>query len=380
MFSLYNMDCFELIKSMPEKSVDLVVTDPPYEVSGTTGGGSINKVKKLDKSLQDLVEADIADGYDIETFGEEILRVMKEPNIYFWCNKIQIPAYFDFWVNKHKCKFDIINWHKCLHTETKIKILDNNNRERIVTLGQLYFLGLKEHPVTIFDGTEWVKIEDIVPKYDVDHYFNIILKNGKNVKCTFEHRFSVNNELKQAKELNIGDILDNIYNEDSYEIENIIICKNKEISLFYDLCLNNESHMFALENGVLTHNSNALPTYSNKYLSDTEYCLYFRKGKGKCYPQSYEDAKTFYIAPLNQKDKKLYGHPTPKPVDIIEKLVRNSSREGDVVFDPFTGSGSTGEACLRNNRNFIGSELNTTYYETAKARLENVEKELGLSN
>lgn len=158
MFSFYNEDCYEFMKTLPDRSVDLILTDPPYEVSGTTGGGSINKVKKLDKSLQDLVTADIADG--------------------------------------------------------------------------------------------------------------------------------------------------------------------------------------------------------------------------KCYPQSYEDAKTFFVAPLNQKDKKLYGHPTPKPVDMLEKLVRNSTREGQVVFDSFSGSESTGEACLRNNRNFIGTELNPTFYATALERLQRVQKEL----
>ena len=104
-------DSLETIKKNPDKSIDLIITDPPYEVI-TTGGGSINKVKKLDKSLQDLEDANIANGYDIELFGEEFIRVMKEINIYLWCNKTQIPNYFDFYVNQHKCKFDIICWHK----------------------------------------------------------------------------------------------------------------------------------------------------------------------------------------------------------------------------------------------------------------------------
>lgn len=190
-------------------------------------GGGINKVMELNKSLNDLVEANITKGYDISKFGKEFMRVMKEPNIYLWCNKIQIPDYFDFYVGKHKCKFDIICWHK----------------------------------------------------------------------------------------------------------------------------------------------TNPLPTYSNKYLSDTEYCLYFRKGKGKCFPENYEDAKTFYIAPINSKDKKEFKHPTIKPLDITERLIRNSSKEGMTILDPFMGSGTTGVACIRNNRNFIGYELNEEYFNIAKSRL-----------
>lgn len=221
-------DSLELLKKIPDSSIDLIATDPPYLVS-TVGGGSINKVKKLDKSLQDLKTVDITQGYDIELFGEEFIRVMKDINIYFWCNKAQIPDYLKFYVEKHKCKFDILCWHK----------------------------------------------------------------------------------------------------------------------------------------------TNALPTYSNKYLSDTEYLLYFRKGKGKCFPQSYEDAKTFYIAPINHKDKKLYGHPTIKPLDITEKIIRNSSQEGQLVLDPFMGSGTTGVACINTGRNFIGMELDEGYFNIAKQRINN---------
>ena len=60
---LYNEDCLKVLKTMPDKSVDLVVCDPPYCVSTTNGGGSINSIKKLNKSLVQLDEADIANGY-----------------------------------------------------------------------------------------------------------------------------------------------------------------------------------------------------------------------------------------------------------------------------------------------------------------------------
>ena len=224
---LLNGDCLELLKKIPDSSIDMIATDPPYLISTTNGGGTVNTVKKLNKSLQDLKTVDITQGYDIELFGQEFIRVMKEINIYFWCNKMQIYDYLKFYVGKHKCKFDIICWHK----------------------------------------------------------------------------------------------------------------------------------------------TNALPTYSNKYLSDTEYLLYFRKGKGKCFPQSYEDAKTYYIAPINHKDKKLYGHPTIKPLDITEKIIRNSSQEQHLILDPFMGSGTTGIACKHLNRNFIGMELDENYFNIAKERI-----------
>jgi DNA modification methylase len=75
---------------------------------------------------------------------------------------------------------------------------------------------------------------------------------------------------------------------------------------------------------------------------------------------------------LNQKDKKLYRHPTCKPVDILKNFIVNSTNENDSVLDPFMGSGSTGEACLLTNRKFIGIELEEKYFNISKERLEKI--------
>lgn len=63
-------------------------------------------------------------------------------------------------------------------------------------------------------------------------------------------------------------------------------------------------------------------------------------------------------------------HPTMKNVDLIKDLIRDNTNEGDTVFDPCAGSGTTGIACLSLNRNFIGCELDKDYYETALERLK----------
>ena len=65
----------------------------------------------------------------------------------------------------------------------------------------------------------------------------------------------------------------------------------------------------------------------------------------------------------------LYGHPTVKPQAIIEDLVLNSSEEGDVIFDPFSGSGTTGAAAAKLNRSFIGFEKNEIYYDVSLQRI-----------
>ena len=119
------------------------------------------------------------------------------------------------------------------------------------------------------------------------------------------------------------------------------------------------------------HKRNALPTYHNKYLTDTEYCLYFRNGKSFANPKNYEDAQTYSVGVINLEDKRLYGHPTCKPLDWMRKLIRNSSSEGQTILDPFCGSGTTCIAALRENRKYIGIELDQHYYEVAKKRIEN---------
>jgi site-specific DNA-methyltransferase (adenine-specific) len=67
------------------------------------------------------------------------------------------------------------------------------------------------------------------------------------------------------------------------------------------------------------------------------------------------------------------GHPTQKPVELFEHLVRTFSNEGDIVLDCCMGSGTTGEAALRLGRRFIGIELNKDYFEKAVLRLKGVD-------
>lgn len=69
-------------------------------------------------------------------------------------------------------------------------------------------------------------------------------------------------------------------------------------------------------------------------------------------------------------------HPTQKPVRLIERLLAITTKEGDLVLDAFAGSCTTGIACLNTNRNFIGYEIDSEYYEKAVERLKSVEPSL----
>ena len=128
---------------------------------------------------------------------------------------------------------------------------------------------------------------------------------------------------------------------------------------------------------IIWSKTNAAPLFNNKYMTDKEYCLYFRKG-GYCQPVDYDRAKTVYFQPMNVKDKKLYKHPTIKPMNIIINLILNSSKPKDVVLDAFIGSGTTAIAAINTKRNFIGFELNKEYFEIAQNRIEERKSQISL--
>ena len=63
------------------------------------------------------------------------------------------------------------------------------------------------------------------------------------------------------------------------------------------------------------------------------------------------------------------SHPTVKPIALMEYLIKMVSREGVIILDPFMGSGTTGVACVQTGRNFIGIELEPKYFEIAEKRI-----------
>lgn len=125
------------------------------------------------------------------------------------------------------------------------------------------------------------------------------------------------------------------------------------------------------------YKQNAMPTYNNKYLTDKEYCLYFRKN-GYCMPKDYEDAKTIFYEPINIIDKNKFNHPTIKPLKIFERLIRNSSKENDLILDCFSGSDTTAVACHNLKRRFICIEKDYDYWKASVKRLENIKAQLKL--
>ena len=135
---------------------------------------------------------------------------------------------------------------------------------------------------------------------------------------------------------------------------------------------------FAIENklqyGILVwHKTDPPPLINNKYLNNIEFIIYIKGNKVKIYGD-YHTKSLVYRSPINRKDKELYEHPTIKPLDLINKLVTNHSKENDIVLDCFMGSGTTGVSCSHLDRNFIGVELTEKYFNIAKRRINESKK------
>lgn len=128
-------------------------------------------------------------------------------------------------------------------------------------------------------------------------------------------------------------------------------------------------HKFSFN--ILTwHKLNPVPLWFGNYLPDTEYCIFIRE-KGAYFNSSldnWEKYRKFYLTNIGGKNTGEY-HPPQKPLFIIKNQIEVSSREKDIILDPFLGSGTTARAAKDLKRNFIGIEINPDYCKIAKERL-----------
>lgn len=97
-------------------------------------------------------------------------------------------------------------------------------------------------------------------------------------------------------------------------------------------------------------------------------CFVFKKGSPKIV---HKNKDLFVDTPgkMIEPDEGYINHPTPKPKNFIKEILKMFTKEGDLILDPFIGSGSTAIACLQINRKFIGFEIENKYYSIAVERI-----------
>lgn len=102
------------------------------------------------------------------------------------------------------------------------------------------------------------------------------------------------------------------------------------------------------------------------WLSAIENCI-FAKFSGGIFNESCQHNVWKYKSGTSTK-----MHPTQKPLFLFQRLIEASSSEGDIVFDPCIGSGTTAQACISSRRHFVGVEINSEFYRKAQNRITGV--------
>ena len=90
----------------------------------------------------------------------------------------------------------------------------------------------------------------------------------------------------------------------------------------------------------------------------------------------FEEPEIVEIATAPRSEKKQGKHPTQKPIALLERLIKAASKEGDMILDPFNGSGTTGVCSVRMNRSYIGIDNKIEYLDLALKRLEELKNGL----
>jgi adenine-specific DNA-methyltransferase len=138
------------------------------------------------------------------------------------------------------------------------------------------------------------------------------------------------------------------------------------------LCPRNEKLLFYVKNAAeYTFNLDAIRD------PDVKYPTQKKNGKLKCNPLGKNPGDVWYVPKVtsgtDRASPERTPHPAQFPLALIERVVKVSSNEGDVVLDPFMGSGTTAEACVRNGRKFVGFELKESYCQIAAQRLRSLD-------
>jgi len=327
MIELYHGDCLDIMPvKIPDKSVDLILTDPPYNIGKA----------KWDK-IPDYINW-------CGKWIKECERVLKDNgSFYFWHNDMAQIAQLMEWIRQNT-KFVYNSF--CIWDKGDFRALawknpseDNNLRSWFSTCEYcLYYTFQDETGLTSVMG-DYSNFESI-KNYFKNEQQKINNETGAEIKSkvkwtTHFHSFAQGQSWGMCTEQN--------YRELQTKFAGYFLKPYKVLKQEYE-SLRQEYESLRQEYESLRYTHNLDTNHNNVWRSQ-------ERNNGK-------------------------QHPTQKPLDLMERIVKTSSKEGGIILDPFMGSGSTGVACINTNRNFIGIEKDDKYFEIAKSRIEKAQQDV----
>ena len=323
-FDLWQGDCLELMKNIPDGSVDLVLTDPPYGTVKNLGNSEIAK----ENGYRDYGWDDVV---DIDKMFQEISRILRQngkailfsqepytsrlitsaiPSLPFCYRAVWVKNVFG---NKFTCNKAMVNLFEDICVFTKPHDAECTNELRDYFKKVLEFIG----------ATSCKEINARLGHRKAEHCFYVT-------------------EGKRAVKDAIGGKADHTTRIGS-----------SQFALCTEQTYNEIVSVFGIDkmDGFLPYAE--LARLNEKYTATFNL---WQGGKSKSNVLEYK------------KDNDGY-HPTQKPVALLKDLIQTYSNEGNTVLDFTMGSGSTGVACVNTNRRFIGIELDEGYFNIAKKRI-----------
>jgi site-specific DNA-methyltransferase (adenine-specific) len=278
MIDLKKGDCLELMKKIPNDSIDAIITDPPYEY--------------LDHRLDRR--------FDEKTIFEQWDRVVKDDGFLLFFGRGASFHRWNYLLNQMGWQF-------------KEEVIWNKRRTS----------------------------SPMLPIGRVHETISILSKNGKIRKVKIPYVKKNKYDLKKI----VGDvrrIASALNNPNELEMIHRLL-ENNEV----DFCRSRVKGI-TLQSGAKTSNP-AVDAIKGIVMGKNEQDI---------------------IEQTVVHNRKKQFHPTQKPTQLMERLIKLVSDDNDLILDPFMGSGSTGVACTNLNRSFIGYEIQDDYFEVAKNRIK----------
>ena len=320
MVTLHHGDCLELMKIIPDGSVDLVLTDPPYgTMKNAALDGWNNKTTEWDNEIAPTA------------LFTELTRVLRQNGkAVLFSQEPYTSRLITSAIPSLPFAYRAM-WYKNVHANALIAKTAMVNRFEDICI--------------------FTKPHDAECTNELRTYFRNVLefigaKSCKEINQRLGHRraehcFYVTEDKRAVKE-KIGGKADHTTRVGS-----------SQFALCTEQTYNEIISVFGIDkmDGFLPYAE--LSRLNEKYTSTFNL---WQGGKSKSNVLEYK------------KDNDGY-HPTQKPVALLEDLIQTYSNEGNTVLDFTMGSGSTGVACVNTNRNFIGIELDEEYFNIAKNRI-----------
>lgn len=315
---MYNNDCLSIVKQIPSCSVDLIYLDPPFFTNRNFEMFFNNEIMMFeDKWNKGIFQ--YLDWLKVRLI--EFYRILKNSgSIFFHCDihashyiKILMDQIFGFKMFRNEIIWKRHNAH-------------NNSKQGSRHLGKIHDTILHYSKTNNF---VWNRIYEEYSRDYVDKVYKYVEKNS-------------------GKRFALGDLTGpggpgkgNPYFEFRGFFRYWRYNKEKIKNLDY-------------EGRIFQKDTKSVPLLKR----------YFDEMKGKEIQDIWDD-----ISPLRKNNKEFVGYPTQKPVALLERIIELSSNRGDLVLDPFCGSGTTLVAATNLSRNCIGIDINQDASKIAKKRI-----------